>query len=310
MPKSVRMFLGVVLLLVLLSAAPVRAQDGAGFEFFDATKHNVQGAFLTYFQSLPNPNSVLGFPLTEQFLNSDGTLVQYFQRARLELVAGQVKLTPLGVLTYKSGVQLKINNSLACRNYDTGFSVCFAFLEFFDANGGLGFFGYPISPFEYQDNMIVQYFQNGRMEWHPSNPEGQRVVMGDLGTAYFYSSGEDLAWLDPAKPANGITEVEVVSLNVRAFPWKAVTYSTDQQLIFVVVQDQTLQPVRDATGEAKVTWTNGRVETLTILTGDSGIATLSLPVVEETYGGLVTVDVQVKRGQLHGHTTTSFRIWY
>ncbi len=310
MTKSIRLFLGLVILFSLMAVAPVHAQQGTAFNFFNQTGHNVQGAFWQYYQSLPSAESTLGYPITEEFYNKENVLVQYFQRARLELVGGQVKLSPLGTLGYKSGVQLQIDNAMACRAYDTGFSVCYAFLEFFDANGGLGFFGYPISPFEFEDNLIVQYFQNGRMEWRPSNPEGQHVVMGNLGSSYFYTAGEDPARLDPVPPLNNLTKTEVVSLNVRAFPWKAVTYSTDQQLIFVVVQNQTLQAIDGATGQATVTWTDGTVQALPVLTGDSGISTLTLPVVNQAYGGLVTVDVNVQHGGLRGHTTTSFRIWY
>ena len=307
--RLVRYFAGLVIILSLLAVVPAQAQD-TDSRFFDQTKHNVQGMFWRYYEGVSDAETVLGYPITEEFTNRDGVLVQYFQRARLEIQNGQVYITPLGVLTYKTGVQLKINKQLGCREYKTGFSVCFAFREYFDAYGGLALFGYPISPFEYQDNMIVQYFQKGRLEWHPSNPEGQRVVTGDLGLPYFYREGEDPALLEAAKPLNANIKPQVLSLNVRAFPWKAVTYSTDQQMIFIVVQDQTLQPVQGATGQAKVKWTTGAVETLNILTDEKGIATLSLPVMNQAYGGLVTIDVQITHENLAGQTSASFRIWY
>lgn len=309
MMKSVRYIVGLVIILGLLAVAPAQAQ-GVDSKFFDQTGHNVQGMFWRYYQNVTDAETLLGYPITEEFTNHEGVLVQYFQRARLEVQNGQVRLSPLGVLTYKSGSQLKINNSLACRMYETGFSVCFAFLEFFDAHSGLAILGYPISPFEYQDNRIVQYFQNGRLEWHPAKPDGQRVVTGDLGSSYFYRIGEDPARLQPVDPLNAGIKPQVLSLKVRAFPWKAVTYSTDQQLIFVVVQDQTLQPVQGASGQAKIKWTTGAVTTLPILTDVNGIATLSLPVTNQAYGGLVTIEVQVSHGSLAGQTTTSFRIWY
>ncbi len=293
----------------LISGVSVQAQGGDSY-FFDQTKHNVQGVFWAYYQTVPDAETVLGYPITEEFVNRENTLVQYFQRARLELRDGEVRLSPLGALSYKSGVQLNIDNPLACRNYETGFSVCFAFLEFFDEHGGLGLFGYPISPFEYQDNVIVQYFQNGKLEWHPSNPDGLRVVTSDLGLPYFYKAGEDPARLQPAKPLNAGTKPQVLALNVRAFPWKAVTYSTDQQIVFVVVQDQTLQPVAGATGEATVIWTTGEEVKYPLLTDEKGIAALGLPVVNQPYGGLVTIDVRISHGDLAGETTTSFRIWY
>ncbi|OQX64369.1 MAG: hypothetical protein B5M51_03965 [Anaerolinea sp. 4484_236] len=283
---SVRNFLGLVIILSLLAVTPVQAQ-GTDSKFFDQTRHNVQGAFWAYYQSVADAEIILGYPITEEFLNKVGSLI------------------------YRSGAQLNINNPLACRTYpETGYSVCFAFLEFFDAHGGVGQFGFPISPFEYQDNMIVQYFQNGRFEWHPSNPNGQRVVMGDMGSAYFYMAGEDTARLQPASPLNAGIQPQVLTLNVRAFPWKAVTYSTDQQLIFVIAQDQTLQPVPNASGVVKVYWPTGTEEPLSILTDANGVATLSLPVVNQPYGGLVTVEVLISHGDLLGETTTSFRIWY
>ena len=158
--------------------------------------------------------------------------------------------------------------------------------------------------------MIVQYFQNGRFEWHPSNPNGQRVVMGDLGSAYFYMAGEDPARLQPASPLNAGTQPQILTLNVRAFPWKAVTNSTDQQSIFVIVQDQTLQPVPNASGVANVHWPTGVEEELSVFTNANGVTTLSLPVANQPYGGLVTIDVLISHGNLTGKTTTSFRIWY
>ena len=311
MMKLGKYFVGLVIILSLLAVVPTQAQGIENSRFFDQTRHNVQWAFWQYYQSVPDAEVVLGYPITEQFTNRDGVLVQYFQRARLETQNGQVRLSPLGRLTYKVGVQLKINNSLACRQYDTGFSVCFAFLDFFDIHGGVTLLGRPISSFEFQDNMIVQYFENGRLEWHASNPEGQRVVMGNLGSIYFKAINEDSVRLTGIfPPTNTIGSSQVLSLKVRAFPWKAVTYSTDQQVIFIVVQDQTLQPVGGATGNATVKWTTGTVGTFPIVTDAKGIATLALPVADQAYGGLVTIDVQVTHGELNGQTSTSFRIWY
>lgn len=309
MMKTGRYLLGLIIILSLLAVVPAQAQNTDSY-FFNQTRHNVQGDFWRYYQNVKDAKTVLGYPITEQFRNKENILVQYFQRARLEIKNGQVRLSPLGVQTYKSGIQLNINNQSACETYKTGFSVCYAFLDFFKDHGGVALFGDPISPFEYQENRIVQYFQNGRLEWHPSNPESQRVVVGNLGSTYFNIIGEDPARLTGVIPLSGGVGADVLALKVRAFPWKAVTYSTDQQMVFVIVQDQTLQPVSGATGQAKVKWTTGAVSTLEILTGANGVATLVLPVENQTYGGLVTIDVEVMHGNLRGKSTTSFRIWY
>ncbi len=309
MIKIARYFFGLVVILGLLTAGSVQAQ-GTDSHFFNETRHNVQGAFWRYYQGVKDAETVLGYPITEEFINRENVLVQYFQRARLELHNGQVSLSPLGALSYQKGVQLNIDNPLACEKFDTGYSVCFAFLDFFKDHGRLSFLGYPISPFEYQNNIIVQYFQNGRLEWHPSNPNGQQVVVGDLGLTYFHRVGEDSARLTAVAPLNAGVQAQVLSLKVRVFPWKAVTDVTDQQAIFVIVQDQTLQPVAGASGNIRVTWTNGEITTLPFVTDAKGIVTLNLPVNNQIRGGLVTVDVSAVHGNLAGQATTSFRIWY
>lgn len=310
MMKSVRYFVGLFIILsLLLGGVSVQAQD-ADSRFFDETRHNIRGDFWRYYQSISDAETFFGYPITEEFSNNEGVLVQYFQRVRFELQGGEVRISPLGSLTYNSGIQLNVNNPLACRNYETGFSICFAFLEYFDAHNGVSLLGYPISPFEYQDDLIVQYFQNGRLEWHPSNPEGQRVVMGDLGSAYFYIIGEDAARLTGVSPLNAGITSQILSLKVRAFPWKASTNTTDKQVVFVVVQDQTLQPVLSATGTATIHWATGEVTTIPVLTNAKGIATLAIPVNNQPQGALITIDIEISHGNLGGKTTTSFRIWY
>ena len=309
MMKTVRHLLGVVIAFSLFLGSPVRAQN-TDSHFFDETRHNVQGEFWRFYQSVQDAETVLGYPITEEFTNNENVLVQYFQRARLELHNGQVRLSPLGALSYEKGMQLNINNPLACKKFPTGYSVCFAFLDFFENHGGLSFWGYPISPFEYQNNIIVQYFQNGRLEWHPSKPNGQQVVVGNLGMTYFHKIGEDPTRLTGVVPLNAEIKAQVLTLNIRAFPWKAVTDSTDEQAIFVIVQDQTLLPVAGATGTATVKWTDGQITTLPFKTDGKGIVTLFLPVSNQRHGGLVTVVVSVLHGSLVGQTTTSFRIWY
>jgi len=312
--KRSHVIAGLALLFALLGVHSAQAQS-PDFKYFNETKHNVQGEFWAYYQSVPGAEFLFGYPLTEEFESKDGMHVQYFQRARFEfhpeLPAGQrIRLTPLGELLHQEGgVQLNINNQMACREYpQTGFPVCFAFLEFFDKYGGLAVFGYPISPFEYQDNMIVQYFQNTRLEWHPWKPEGQRVVVGDLGRAYFDVLGEDPAWLEPAQPLNG--DFQIISLSIRAFPWKTVATANDTQILFVIVQDQTLSPVKGATGVAKIHWPDGTEDLLPISTNENGVAALSFPVINQPYGGMVNIEVLITYKNLTGETTTSFRIWY
>lgn len=300
----------------LLSASwgSVRAQ-AEDSKYFSETGHNVKGEFFKFYNSNPNATFLYGYPITEEFTSKDGNTVQYFQRVRFEfhrdLPEGQrIQLSTLGQFTYISTGPLNVANSFACRLYtETGFSVCFAFLEFFDEYGGVGQFGYPISGFEYHENKIVQYFQKARLEWQPWMAEGQRVVVSDLGRMYFEKLGEDPGLLAPVKPIDNSPQV-TTSLQVRAFAWKAVTLATDTQLFFVIVQDQNLQPIAGSGCTAIVHWPDGRTESTNITTNTNGVGIVSLSFTNQPYGSLIYTDVTCASNGLNATTITSFRIWY
>ncbi len=302
--------------LLSTSWGSVRAQtQEPSSKYFSESGHNVKGDFFKYYNSNPNAIFLYGYPITEEFTSKDGKTVQYFQRARFELRSdkpeGQrVELTALGQLTFVSTGPLSVTNSFACRLFaETGYSVCFAFLEFFDQFGGAAQFGYPISNFEYHENKIVQYFQKARLEWQPWKTEGQRVVVSDLGRIYFDKLGEDPGLLAPVKPIDNSPKV-ITSLQVRAFAWKAVTLATDNQLIFVIVQDQNLQSISNASCAAIIHWPDGRTEKTSIATNSNGVGIVSLTFVNQPYGSLIYTDVTCTSTGLSATTTTSFRIWY
>ncbi len=312
---NTRRLIGVVLVLLLAVGTwiPAGAQD-SNRQYFPETGHNLKDDFLRYYRGTPDALILFGYPISEAFTNRDGRLTQYFQRARFELYPerpeGQrVQLTPIGRATYVPGPQLILDNTLGCQFFGTEFPVCYNFLDFYLGHGGAARFGRPISTFEYRDNLIVQTFENARFEWKPWLPEGKRVSVADLGKIYFTRIGEDPNLLKPVIDDPN-TLPKVISLQARAFAWKAVTLSNDQQLIFVVVQDQTLLPVSGATGTATIRWPNGKIETLALASNSSGVGIVPLTVANQPYGELVSVEITVSRDGLTATTVTSFRIWY
>jgi peptidoglycan hydrolase-like amidase len=70
---------------------------------------------------------------------------------------------------------------------ETGFSVGGAFLRFFERNGGLDIFGFPITPEITEGGRTVQYFQRARFEYYPEHAgtryEVQLGLLGDALTA-------------------------------------------------------------------------------------------------------------------------------
>lgn len=313
--KVVRYFLAPLLVLVILLTTwgPAQAQS-ADVQFFPETGHNVRGEFLKFYKNVKDPKLVYGYPITEQITSRDGKTVQYFQRARFELGKDlfgnpKIQLTPLGQATYKPDTQLKLDNSAGCQLFITGQRVCYAFLDFFKANGGAAQFGNPISPFEFHDKIIVQYFERARFEWRPDRPEAQRVVITDLGRIYFDQLGEDTPQLKPVTPQDA-TINPVLSIKVRAFVEKSVTLPSGQQTVYVIVQSQTSQPVKDASGKIVVHWTDGSAVEYFFVTNSSGIGSASFSFSNQKQGELVPIDVIVVYQGLSGSTTTSFRIWF
>jgi hypothetical protein len=64
---------------------------------------------------------------------------------------------------------------------ETGDSVQDEFLRFFNAYGGVESFGQPLTKVIIVDGWRVQYFEKGRLEFHPENEPNYRVTVGWLG---------------------------------------------------------------------------------------------------------------------------------
>lgn len=300
-------FLVLTLLLTQWGTANAQSVD---IQFFPETGHNVKGDFLRFYKSVRDPRLLFGYPITEQMTSKDGKTVQYFQRARFELLGPQnVQLAPLGQATYQKQQQVILNNSAGCELFSTSYPVCTAFLVFFKANGGITQFGNPISPFEFHENRIVQYFEKARFEWRADRPEGQRVVLTDLGRLYFDQSGEDPSYLKPVDPQDA-TINPILSIKVRAFVEKSITQANGQQSVYVIVQNQTGQAVSNTTGKATIHWPTGSTQDYYFITDSSGLGRIQFNFENQKQGELVPIDIAVTYQGLAGTTKTSFRIWF
>lgn len=309
----------IVITLILLAGVlgwqPSFAQT-SGSRYFPETGHSVTADFFTAYQSVKDPLLLFGYPITEAYQDqTTGLIVQYFQRARFELHPEaaadlRVQLTPLGRYLYTPGPLVPVpSNFPACQFFpETGFQVCFAFLDFFNAEGGVAQFGYPISNFESHDDRIVQYFQRARFEWHPEYPSGQRVTLTDLGSRYFDTLGENPARLLAIKDSNTLDTI--LSLKVHAYPGSAVTALKGSQLVSVIVQDQNLRPVSGAPVSFDLTLPGGHVEHFVAPpTNEYGISQLPFQFEADSLGS-VNIKVQATYAGLQGNTVTSFRIWW
>jgi hypothetical protein len=211
------MVLALVLVLSLfspLASAPARAETGSfyrqdGSRAFPETSHTVKGAFLDYW----NRNGglfIFGYPISDPFEEKnfdDGKtyLVQYFERNRFELHP-ENKGNQYEVLMARFGALLTTNRTLE-GNFkpisvftsttdrifltETGHSLSGRFLDYWNKNGGVSIFGFPISePLEEVsptdgNKYLVQYFERNRFEYHPENAGNQfEVLLGLLGSEF------------------------------------------------------------------------------------------------------------------------------
>jgi hypothetical protein len=286
-------------------------------QYFAETGHSVVGQFLDIYRRASDPVQLYGYPITDAFQDpTTGLILQYFQKARFELQSAasggqRVQISPLGEYLYQPGQPLPMpTNSPACRTFaPNGLQVCYAFLEFFDQHGGEAQFGKPISNLELQGDVIAQYFQRARFEWRPTRPAGQRVVLAELGTQYFYAHAENPARLLP-DPGDDIIK-GVLNLQAHAYPVKAITGRNGFQTVYVIVQDQRLLPIAGAQVQLVVKLPSGEVKTFAIPapTNAQGITHFTFPFATDTIGS-AKIDVTATRDNLTTQTATSFRIWW
>jgi hypothetical protein len=286
------------------------------------TGHWISGEILAAYLSTENYQDVYGYPITEAFNRSAAPgepeiTYQYFERARFEFRPNQpaeiqVTLSPLGVFLYDAegpGQTVPVAPGLPeCRYFtETNFPVCYSFLEYFEGNGGIGQFGYPISEIETHDGRMVQYFQRARFEWHPEMAVGKRVVLTDVGRIYFDQVNEDPHLLLP--PKGNLALQDVSDLSVQAFVEKAVLASDEQQTLYVIVQDQSSQPISSALVAFTVKFPNGEQSFIMPLTDANGIATLTFPIAGQGIG-VNEIRVTVDFDNHQKETVTSYRVWW
>lgn len=309
-----------ILLLFLLGSiypASVHAQSEEQ-RYFPETGHFVTGEFLAAYDRTPNPELVYGNPITEAVpipITPGGAelLVQYFERARFELHPEKpeelrVTLSLLGSELYDynpPGDLLTFPANAPCRTFDlNGPAVCYAFLDFYTANGGIEQFGYPISGVEIHDGWMVQYFQRARFEWHPERPLGQKVVLTDIGSLHLQIFGD----ADLFKKKDFIPHA-VLELQSQAFVESAVLTPTSAQTLFVVVQDQSGAFVTGANVKFILRLPDGSEQPYMMPpTKEDGISFVQI-VLKNQPRGITQIFVTVSYQDLEVQTRTSYRIW-
>lgn len=315
-PRKLSFHIACLLLFFLAIPGAVAYAQESEERYFTQTGHFVSGAFLAFFNETPENLRLFGYPITEAIPDSDGHLVQYFQRVRLDqLVDGSIQVAPLGRLLYEPDAPLApvSTASSMCRRFpETGYSVCYAFLQFYDAYNGPKYFGNPISELEERDGgRFVQYFENVRMEWLPTAAEGEKVVLTHLGRMYFDEHVNDPALIRSTNPGNAIIALPQ-ELQASAFVKDTLLPLNSTQSVFIVVQDAQFLPIQGANLQVVLTFPDGAQQSFRPeLSNQNGISELRFPI-PNTYqvDDVVKISVEAEYQGGKAQATTWFRIWW
>lgn len=191
-----RIMTSLLALLVLGLLVPVgSAAAQTSQRCFPETGQCISGAIRQYWErngGLP----VFGYPTTAlqtQTVENWSGPVQWFERDRLEDHSAE----GIGVLAGRLGAERlqqqgrpwQYGNeqpAAGCSYFQqTGYNACGGFLSYWQRNGGLERFGYPITGVIRETigslSYDVQYFERRRMEYHPENKAPYDVLLGLLG---------------------------------------------------------------------------------------------------------------------------------
>jgi hypothetical protein len=307
----------------------------------------MQGEFLEFFNRYGG-EEIFGLPRTEEIRQGELT-VQYFQRVRMEYhprnpAPYRVQLSLLGdLLGYRAAPLLPSSysrNSATRRYYpETGHTVCYGFLHYFDSHGGLTVFGYPITELTMEGGRVVQYFQRAKLESHPEY--AAQITVGNLGDEYFQREGLPQSYLERAAPIGAErsssetvlnpwyiptpvtpvapmpfpnaplpTERPVGQFQVSASVKYPITGQGGYQTVYVRVSDEWGQALQGAGVEAVVHFRDGDRLLRGGDTDASGHSSLSFDIGYPPPGYTVIIDANVTYGGRTATAVTSFIPWW
>lgn len=210
-----------LLILIALSALPSLTQPGnaqaepvqtndcwaasTSPAYVPDTGHHIHEPFLSTWRQYDL--AIIGYPVSEQ-LEIDGMTVQYFERARFERhpeYAGTQHEVLLTLLGHWIAAGHEDDPAFAPLAGDiaqpdpeavyypaTGHYLQTPFRDFWEKNGGLPVFGYPISEMLFEEDRLVQYFERARFERHPEHAGTHyEIQLGHLGRELAVADGID-----------------------------------------------------------------------------------------------------------------------
>lgn len=227
-----------LLLLLLAGVAPKTSSAQDGERCFPETNQCISGAIRIYWEQkggLP----IFGYPISPLATETNGDAwagsTQWFERDRLEdhgtdgVLAGRLGVEALEVQGMPWQQWPSDNPGGAdCRFFpETNHTLCPPFRQYWERNGGVERFGYPISDvFEFGDtngfNGPAQWFERRRMENH--GVDG--VLLGLLGKELYKFTAPHTPTACPSGATitvapQRVKATDTLTINGRGFPSRA-----------------------------------------------------------------------------------------
>jgi len=298
----------------------------ATLRHFPSTGHNIQGPFLAFFDR-HGGEEILGLPCTKMEYDPLNPLPYQVQLSLLGDLVGY-RSPPIPDSSIPS-----VNHSQRRYYPQTGHTLSYAFLEYFDSHGGLDVFGFPITELLTENGTAVQYFQRAKMEWHPENPIPSQVTLANLGDEYMARIGLPPSYVDRVAPAAhppaDVTPVPYVEDKPRpssgvpptpaAIPTEfsvlasvkyPITGQGGTQTVYARATDVSGQGVAGAIVEIVVRFRNPSQVLRTGHTDAAGGCFLTFNIGHPSPGYTVIIQVRVTYGGLTETVQTSFIPWW
>lgn len=204
----------LVLGIVALDAPP----DAAAAEdrYFPETGFWVPADFAEFWET-HGGLMTFGYPITRVFYQ-DSLYTQYFERAIFERHEDK-EGTPYVVLLARIGANTTVERMMhdpafqgvaedeelvgagALYFHATNHHISPTFAEYWEDNGGIAAFGYPLSEPLVEDGRPVQYFERARFEWHEELAGTPfEVLLGHLGREALAARDVPALTTEPQEP--------------------------------------------------------------------------------------------------------------
>lgn len=260
--------------------------------------------------------AVLGEPVTEMFTTGEGERpLQYFQNVRLEYdpATADIAVSQLGIWEL-AGLNEQVLASVpedgAIQTFPgSEFTVQDEFLRFYEDHAGDVLLGLPISAQLTVDGLRVQYFENGRLEWHPEASADQRVQLSNLGQTHF---DNEMAFIyQEMRPARPVSSAGVTEVEVSAYVKAPILYDGEKQVLYATISTLGGDPVSNVIVDVSVSYDDETQTVRSVPTDDLGL--VMLPLDFEIPAGkdvVLRLTALSGDGNLLGETVLTYKTWW